>query len=146
MSGCRGLCLWCGRPFPARRGGSPQRFCATRCRTAFWSALRRWGERAVSAGALAIADIRNGIGNGDGTACTLLPGAISPSAIPAPQDAAPAASADSAEDVAELLDDFLVALLELPGDGWPDLVAALPDEIYDRIDRYLEDWLSEDGA
>jgi hypothetical protein len=40
----------------------------------------------------------------------------------------------------------LVALLELPGDGWPDLVAALPDEIYDRIDRYLEDWLSEDGA
>jgi hypothetical protein len=25
----------------------------------------------------------------------------------------------------------------------PDLAAALPDEIYDRIDRYLEAWLSE---
>jgi hypothetical protein len=37
----------------------------------------------------------------------------------------------------------LVALLELPGDGWPDLVAALPNEIYSRIDRYLETLLSE---
>jgi hypothetical protein len=50
MSGCRGLCLWCGRPFPAHRGGSPQRFCKARCRTAFWSALRRWAEHAIPAG------------------------------------------------------------------------------------------------
>jgi hypothetical protein len=28
--------------------------------TAFWSALRRWAERAVSAGILTVADIRNG--------------------------------------------------------------------------------------
>jgi hypothetical protein len=55
-----------------------------------------------------------------------------------PQDAAPAASADSAEDVAELLDDFLIGLLELPGDTWPDLAAALPDELFDRIDRWME--------
>jgi hypothetical protein len=26
-----------------------------------------------------------------------------------------------------LLDDFLIALLDLPGDAWPDLVAALPE-------------------
>jgi hypothetical protein len=40
----------------------------------FWSALRRWGERAVAVGILTIADIRNG----DPAACTVLPGAISP--------------------------------------------------------------------
>jgi hypothetical protein len=34
----------------------------------FWSALRRWGERAVAAGVLTIADIRDG----DPAACTLL--------------------------------------------------------------------------
>ena len=45
----------------------------------FWSALRRWGERAVAAGILTIADIRRG----DPAACTLLPGATSPA--PAPQ-------------------------------------------------------------
>ena len=28
------------------------RFYRARCRTAFWSALRRWGERAIAAGAL----------------------------------------------------------------------------------------------
>jgi hypothetical protein len=71
------LCEWCGRPFRPRRGGSPQRFCGARCRTAFWSALRRWGERAVAAGILTIADIRNG----DPAACTLLLAAGSPGAV-----------------------------------------------------------------
>jgi hypothetical protein len=134
-----GVCLWCERPFQERRGGSPKRYCSAAHRMAFWSALRRWAERAVAAGVLTVDHIRNG----DPAACTLLPGAVSPSAIFEPQDAAPAASADSAEEVAELLDDFLVALLELPGDTWPDLTAALPDELFDRIDRYLEAWLSE---
>jgi hypothetical protein len=46
------LCPWCERPFRARRGGSPQRFCGSKCRATFWSALRRWGERAVAAGIL----------------------------------------------------------------------------------------------
>jgi len=41
-----------------------------------------------------------------------------------------------------LLDDFLIALLDLPGDTWPDLAAALPNELFDRIDRYLEARLS----
>jgi hypothetical protein len=53
-------CLWCERPFRARRGGSPQRFCCAAHRTAFWSALRRWGERAVASGMLPVADLRNG--------------------------------------------------------------------------------------
>lgn len=61
-------CAWCGASFRPRRGGSRQRFCGPKCRTAFWTALRQWGERAVAAGILTIGDIRNG----DPAACTLL--------------------------------------------------------------------------
>jgi hypothetical protein len=50
-----------------RRGGSPQRFCRARCGTAFWSALRRWGERAIAAGVLTVIDLRHGAT----AACTL---------------------------------------------------------------------------
>jgi hypothetical protein len=46
------VCQWCEKPFRTRRGGSPQRFCGSKCRATFWSALRRWGERAVAAGIL----------------------------------------------------------------------------------------------
>jgi hypothetical protein len=63
-------CSWCGQDLQVRRGGSPQRFCSTEHRSLFWSTLRRWGARAVAAGILTIADIRNG----DPAACTL-PGA-----------------------------------------------------------------------
>ena len=73
----RATCLWCGRSFIARRGGSPQRFCRPRCRITFWSALRRWAERAVAAGALTIDHIRNA----DLAACTLRLGAISPTLV-----------------------------------------------------------------
>ena len=66
-------CMWCKRPFTARRGGSPKRFCSPAHRIAFWSALRRWGERAVAAGILTVDDIRSG----DPAACTLLVEAIS---------------------------------------------------------------------
>ena len=62
------VCHWCEQPFRPRRGGSPQRFCGAACRSAFWSALRRWGERAVAAEILTIGDIRSG----DPAACTLL--------------------------------------------------------------------------
>jgi hypothetical protein len=79
-------CLWCGRPFPARRGGSPKRFCSTAHRMMFWSALRRWGEQAVASGVLTIADIRNGAS----AACTLLPRRISPSPVPQTPTAADA--------------------------------------------------------
>jgi hypothetical protein len=46
-------CSWCGRGFERRTsGGSDQRFCQPACRQAFWSAARRWVERAVQAGLL----------------------------------------------------------------------------------------------
>jgi hypothetical protein len=44
---------------------------------AFWSALRRSGERAVAAGMLTVADIRNGTLE----ACTLRRDAISPAPL-----------------------------------------------------------------
>jgi hypothetical protein len=78
-------CLWCKRPFRARRGGSPKRFCCAAHRIAFWSAARRWAERAVVSGLLSVDDIRN-----DATeACTLLLGAEPPAPVGfAPRSAA----------------------------------------------------------
>jgi hypothetical protein len=67
------VCLWCERPFPARRGGSPKRFCCAAHRIAFWSAVRRWAERAVAAGVLSLDQIRKGALE----ACTL-PGCSEP--------------------------------------------------------------------
>jgi hypothetical protein len=88
-------CYWCEQPFRLRRGGSPQRFCGTACRSAFWSALRRWGERAIAAGILTIDDIRNG----NPEACTLLPGRVSPApacdaALESPSRVVPRAESD----------------------------------------------------
>ena len=68
---------------------------------------------------------------------------FSPAPVPEPQKPAPAAPAARPSQAAELLDDFLLALLDLPGDAWPDIAAALPDEIFGRIDRYLEKWLAD---
>jgi hypothetical protein len=87
---------------------------------------------------LTVAALRNGAA----AACTLLPGGISPAAVSLDQKAAPVPSAASSDGANELLDDFLIALLDLPGDTWPGLAAALPDELFDRIDRYLEARLS----
>jgi hypothetical protein len=87
------LCPWCERPFRARRGGSPQRFCGSKCRATFWSALRRWGERAVAAGILTVADIKKG----DPAAYTLLPRATS---VVTPQHLGPVAPfADSQQEL-----------------------------------------------
>jgi hypothetical protein len=61
-------CLWCAREFERRRGGSPQRFCGPKCRTAFWTTLRRWGDQAIADGVLTIAELKNGTA----AACTLL--------------------------------------------------------------------------
>jgi hypothetical protein len=44
-----------------------QRFCCARCRTEFWSALRQWGDRAIAAGILTIAELKSGVV----AACTL---------------------------------------------------------------------------
>ena len=54
------VCPWCTKEFKPRRGGSAQRFCNARCRTACWSALRRWSEAALSAGTLSIDVVRSG--------------------------------------------------------------------------------------
>jgi hypothetical protein len=67
---------------------------------AFWSALRRWGERAVAAGVLTIADIRNGAA----AACTLLPGGFSSAPISEPQKPAPVEPSASPGEAVELLD------------------------------------------
>jgi hypothetical protein len=44
------LCEWCDRRFLSGRHGTPQRFCGSKCRNMFWSALRRSGERALAEG------------------------------------------------------------------------------------------------
>jgi hypothetical protein len=55
----------------------------------FWSALRRWGERAVAAGFLTIDAIKDVIKNGDPAACTLPRTTISaPSVAEEPPQAA----------------------------------------------------------
>jgi hypothetical protein len=62
------ICLWCTVPYFLRRGGSPRKFCSTRCRHKFHSCARRWAEAAIDLGILTIDDIRSG----DPAACTLL--------------------------------------------------------------------------
>jgi hypothetical protein len=90
-----GVCLWCDRPFRTRRGGSPKRFCSAAHRVAFWSALRRWGERAVAARVLTLDQIRNA----DPAACTLLPGGISPLPVSESQKPALVSPAEHLGDV-----------------------------------------------
>jgi hypothetical protein len=65
--------------------------------------------------------------------------------LPEPEKSAPVPPAESPDEAADLLDDFLIALLELLGETWPDLIGALPDEVFERLDYYLDTLLS-DGA
>ena len=95
------VCLWCKRPFAARRGGSPKRFCGAAHRMAFWSAARRWAEKAVVSGFLSVDDLRNGVGE----ACTLLPGASSPAPVPSPQKSGVVAPGERQAGAIEQLDD-----------------------------------------
>jgi len=95
------VCLWCRRPFSARRGGSPKRFCCAAHRMAFWSAARRWAERGVVSGFLNVDDIRNGIGE----AFTLLPGVNSPVPAPVVPQKSGAVPVECPGEVVELLDD-----------------------------------------
>ena len=127
-------CLWCGKAFAPRRGGSPKRFCSATHRMAFWSALRRWGERAVASGALTVDHIKNA----DPAACTLLPGGVSALPVHRGDNSAPVAPPASSEDAAELLDDLLITLLELPGDGWFRVVDMLSAELVDKICDRIE--------
>jgi len=51
-------CFWCDVPMIPGRRGSPRRFCSTAHRLAFWSALRKWGMRAVAAGLITADNLR----------------------------------------------------------------------------------------
>jgi len=55
------FCYWCVRPFRLRRtGGRAQRFCRPNCRRQFHAAARRWALDAIGAGALTLADLKQG--------------------------------------------------------------------------------------
>src|SRR5262249_44068623 len=82
-------------------GGSPKRFCCPAHRMTFWSAARRWAERAVVAGSLSVDDIRNGVGE----ACTLRPGTSSPAPVPSPPKSGVVAPGEPQAGAVEQLDD-----------------------------------------
>ena len=115
-------CLWCGHPFHTHRGGSPKRFSSAQHRNQFWSALRRWGERTVASGWLTLDHVKNG----DPAACTPPSGRSSPAPIPEPHEAAEGASAEFPDKAAELLDDLLIALTNLPDKVFFELGRKLP--------------------
>ena len=78
-----GTCLWCGRGFtPRATGGKTQRFCRPRCRRAFDAAGRRWIAVALTSGALTIAHLKSPLKNDLRATRALLPGAVSPVAVP----------------------------------------------------------------
>ena len=85
-----------------RFSGSPRRLAkAFAHRTAFWSAARRWAERAVVSGFLNVDDLRNGLAE----ACTLLPGPGSPVPVPLSQKFGAVATAELPGEALEQLDD-----------------------------------------
>jgi hypothetical protein len=59
------VCPWCGQTLRLRRRGSAGRFCCAAHRTAYWTACRKWAERAVALGILSVADLK-----ADTEACT----------------------------------------------------------------------------
>ncbi len=114
-------CLWCGKPFqPRRGGGSRQTFCRVTCRHRFHRSARQWAERAVAAGALTVADLRNG----DHAAYTLPGGGKSPAPVPEEGTAI------------DLLDDILHELLI---DASQNALDALSADTLDRIIYYLDE-------
>jgi hypothetical protein len=87
---------------------------------AFWSALRRWGERAVAAGMLTVADLRNGAAE----ACTLLSSCISPVAISPAQTPTGIPLALHPGEPEALPGE----LLAVPSEGWRALAVAMSEE------------------
>ena len=52
-------CQWCERPFQARKIGAHDKvFCCSRCKDAYHTALRRWGQQALAAGRLSVDDLK----------------------------------------------------------------------------------------
>src|SRR5215472_16926237 len=133
-------CPWCGRAFtPRRDGGKTQRFCREPCRRSYDAAGRRWVAKAIAGGTLTLDDLRSGAA----ATRALLSGAMSPAPIHPAEKPVPGAPADSPDDAAELLNDLLHTLLvDLPA-AWSDLIDAIPEGLFDRLDRYLDTLLSE---
>jgi hypothetical protein len=106
-----GSCPWCGRRFTLRRdSGKEQRFCSAMCRHALDATGRRWIAAALVSGALTLDHLRSD----SLTTRALLRGAISPRPVPeARADAStPVPPAEGLAKATELLDDFLVVLLD----------------------------------
>ena len=99
-------CRWCGRACRPRRGGSPRVFCTSGCRNAFHTAARRWAERAIAAGMLTIAELRNG----DPAACTLLSGRLCGAEIWRHPPAAPAPAANPGKVAITVAPDRMTAM------------------------------------
>ena len=54
-------CRWCCEPFDAKTiGANTKAFCSLQCKAAFHRSLREWGQRALDAGRITIADLRLG--------------------------------------------------------------------------------------
>jgi len=99
----------------------PQRFCGRECRTAFWTALRRWGDQAITDGVLTIAELKDGAP----AACTLLQRGDPPWALP-----------DMGHDPAAFTDTPLRFLVEVDR----DLVAGLGRLGFIRSDERGRPW------
>ena len=95
--------------------------------------------REISTGTLTVDALRNGAA----TTRALPPECNAPAPIPEPQKPAALASAEGLEEAAELLDDLLVTLLADLPDAWCDLADALPDELLNRLDHYVDILLSD---
>jgi hypothetical protein len=105
-----GSCLWCERPFQARRdGGKRQVFCRTVCRRAFHAAVRTWVLGELAAGNIAISDVRNGP-----PATRALPTHAAPPSQPASADGQECLSDDFGrllDEMDEILGEWTIALL-----------------------------------
>jgi len=113
MTRLRDRCAWCDQPFRPGRRGSPRRFCSARCRTMFWSALRRLGARAIADGIVVISDLRKGTAE----ACTL---AASPPADKGPTDPALLAALRRVGAVKGIVSVAPEGLVEMVRLGWLD--------------------------
>jgi hypothetical protein len=89
----------------------------------------------VAAGALTVDQIRNG----SAEACTLLSEAVLPGSDVEAGKPAPPAPMEHLDDAAELLLDMATSLL-LGGAGekWNALAELLDDELFDRLDAWVE--------
>jgi len=53
-------CLWCGRKFDPRKGGSPQDFCRPAHKRALETAARRYVRHEIAQGRLTVLKVKTG--------------------------------------------------------------------------------------